>query len=417
MRARHLVLASSLLLWASTSGCGEDEVTPPVNVDPPEGYASSPDEAPRFLRNAYLYLEVGRMEKLLDANFTFEVSPEDADTLGLASTWDRATHLRWNENFFTGKPGIRADGTVQAPVSILEVTWTPETNGEWAEVTEGPYAGTLQRRYDGIATVQYEGGDVDFIQGWQTFNVLESDLTVGDDIVRVYRIVRWASAVPGAANKHGIISWGRLIAKFRFERILDPPPGYASSAIDLVQKLAGAYRQLDLAALDRLLHEDFVFELDPVDAETLAMSPTWNEASHLAWTDNFFSGQAGTRADGQPQAPLDLQQKPSGTWDPEGGTPSWRLVSQGPFINTLQQSFVGDWQVPFQDGDADQITGAQTFNVVERVLDVGGEWARVHQLVRWASAAPGAEPLPARKGETISWGRLIAKFRPVSSFR
>ena len=173
------------MLGAVLAACGSGDGTSPKVVDPPAGYASSADDAVRFLRNAYLNLDLDALDKVLAPEFQFQLDPADVDTLKIDDTWDRAKHMLWAEHVFSGLPGIRADGSVQNPVMAqgLEVTWTPA--GDWTEITDGPWADTMQRDFDSFSSVQYFSFDYDFVEGAQIFNVLQRDLPVGDAVARI----------------------------------------------------------------------------------------------------------------------------------------------------------------------------------------------------------------------------------------
>jgi hypothetical protein len=407
---RHVRLLLPILLLLA--GCGSDPDGPSGRIDPPEGYAASPDEAVRFLRNAFLTVDLPAMEHVLHPDFEFELSSTDADLLGLSvgSTWDRATHLEWCTNLFGGQPGIRADGVVQNPLDLdfgFSGLWLSDDD-EWADVTDGPLAGTQRRTYQGVWSIQYTGGDLDFVQGNQTFYVQPHDVEFPDGIATVYEVVHWYSenVVPPGAKKHETISWGLFIAKFRFDEILDPPAGYAASADDVVTLLQQAYENLDMQLLTRLLHPTFQFQLDPTEAGEFSLDEFLDRDAFTATTARMFAGDAGLQADGSDQAGLDVTAGLTGPWSAVDA--GWTLVSQGSYRQTLERTFDGAWTADFSDASSITVGGVQTFNVVEGVVEVGDSLARVHQLRRWASAPPQ---------EGISWGRLTAWYQSPAQVR
>ncbi len=200
--------------------------------EPPVGYAESLDQAVLGIRDAYGRLDVDALDRMLAEDFTFEMNAIDADSVGIDATWDKATHLQWCQNLFTGKPGMRVDGRVQSPISAaipfsLAIWFPVEIDGvddEWTAADQGGFT----RRFVGTWAINYEEFDFDFLDGVQTFIVERRQIFASGRPFDVYQVTHWYSARPDAPlptesqwapPKHETISFGRLAAKFRFQEL------------------------------------------------------------------------------------------------------------------------------------------------------------------------------------------------------
>ena len=63
---------------------------------------------------------------------------------------------------------------------------------------------------------------------------------------------------------------------------IDPPEGYATSATEAVILLRNAYLTLDLTRLDKVLHDDFAFELSEGPSGGVLVSSRGETSSNVA---------------------------------------------------------------------------------------------------------------------------------------
>ena len=226
-----------LLVWSAVFTCalgaGSCDDRGTVYAPSEQGLPKTPNQLVLALRNAYFRVDASAIDALLHPDFTFRYDPTDADSLGLADRWVRAREMEFTTNMFSGRPGLRVDGTRQPPLDLINAfagQLTPADGSVWTTVRSGPYAGTLTRMFYANWFSQYEELDTDFVQGFNQFYVIEESLPgrYGEPIA-VYRLLHWhdLGLTPGSVGKHQTISWARLKAKFRTipdPVRSDPPP-------------------------------------------------------------------------------------------------------------------------------------------------------------------------------------------------
>jgi len=189
------------------------------------------------------------------------------------------------------------------------------------------------------------------------------------------------------------------------------PPGsdLPRTPNQLVLQLRNAYYRVDATAVERLLHEDFTFTYQTVDADSMGLPDRWDRVREMEFTRNMFAGEAGRRVDGSRQPPLDLINAFSGQVTPAAGS-VWTPVEDGPFAGSLRRTFYANWFCQYEELDTDFVLGFNEFYVVEETIPGRyGEPISVVRLLAWHDQGVGV--VDAAKHQTISWARLKGKFQ------
>lgn len=194
------------------------------------------------------------------------------------------------------------------------------------------------------------------------------------------------------------------------------PEGYAADPTDLTLLLRFAYESMEVGRLEKLLHPEFRFELDPADRDTLGFaSSVISRDSTLDWTACMFAGHAGFRAYGTWQAPVDTFPNPiGGTFFFDQDEEDWWTVPGGEFAGDRVDTMQVAVSCNYVNGDFDLMQNGARLVVRPRALSLPGNpvaW----QIVQWVDIRPGnVAALPravAGGAHSLSFGRWWVKFR------
>lgn len=192
------------------------------------------------------------------------------------------------------------------------------------------------------------------------------------------------------------------------------PPGseLPRTPNQLVLDLRNAYYRVDAAAIAQLLHDDFTFAYQTIDADSMGLPDQWDRDLELELTTNMFAGKPGRRVDGSRQPPLDLINAFAGQITPAAGS-VWTPVESGPYAGSVRRTFYVNWFCQYEELDTDFVVGFNEFYVVEDQIEGRyGESIPVVRLLHWNDQGVDSGP-GAAKHQILSWARLKGKFQPT----
>jgi hypothetical protein len=89
----HAITLAAIGFLAAIPGCSHTSSRPDDHCIAPPGVCANPEAALLALKQAYNTRESAALDSLLAADFTFELSPEDAGQPGVPDEWGRSVEL------------------------------------------------------------------------------------------------------------------------------------------------------------------------------------------------------------------------------------------------------------------------------------------------------------------------------------
>jgi len=161
----------------------------------------------------------------------------------------------------------------------------------------------------------------------------------------------------------------------------------------VIKNLENAYIELEFPEYEKLIHDDYVFLIDPAELGAVG-SLEFGAAEDLESTRSMFNREWGEETlvddDGNPigePVPVPPVDTIDLTLTPESAS-SWKLEQDGRFVGAWRRIYRVTMTVEYKEGARiDQIRGLQTFYVVAstqtRVVDDEEVELEVWQLLGW----------------------------------
>jgi hypothetical protein len=167
----------------------------------------------------------------------------------------------------------------------------------------------------------------------------------------------------------------------------------AAGRDQVITNLENAYIELDYDEYERLIHDDYVFIIDPTEIDIVGVYE-YSAAEDLASTKAMFERNVGIEKvvddEGKPTGETEIV-PPVDTVDlrlPPESASSWEFETDGRFQGAWKRIHNVNMTIEYQGGERiDQIVGLQTFHVMAstqtRTVDGQEVELEVWQLVGW----------------------------------